>query len=80
MSGDTSPIERMVEGFSTGNLEAVLGVFADDILYEDVPFGVVARGKEEVAGFCREFMASLPDFKQELTSCQRAGMRRSWSG
>ena len=63
----------MVAGFSNADLQAVLDVFADDIVYEDVPFGVRAEGKPQVAEFCREFMGSLPDFRQELTSCQRAG-------
>ena len=63
----------MVAGFSSGDLEAVLSAFADDIVYEDVPFGVRAEGKAQVEAFCREFMKSLPDFRQELSACHRAG-------
>lgn len=73
MNTDTRPIEAMAKGFSNGDLEAVLSVFADDIVYEDVPFGVSVQGKDIVAGFCRQFMASVPDFRQDLSACHRFG-------
>ena len=75
MSDSTAPIEQMVRGFSSGDLNAVLAVFTDDVVYEDVPFGVRVEGKAEVSDFCREFMKSLPDFEQKLTLCHRSGQR-----
>jgi steroid delta-isomerase-like uncharacterized protein len=71
MTKSTESIEQMVEGFSTGDLDKVLSVFDEDILYEDVPFGVRVQGKSAVSGFCRSFMDSMPDFRQELTFCFR---------
>lgn len=73
MNTDTRPLEAMVAGFANGDLEAVLAVFDDDIVYEDVPFGVSVQGKQNVAGFCSQFMAGVPDFRQDLTSCHRLG-------
>ena len=73
MNTDTSPLKAMVAGFANGDVEAVLAVFDDDIVYEDVPFGVSVSGKQNVAGFCGQFMAGVPDFRQDLTACHRLG-------
>lgn len=70
---DTAPMKAMVAGFANGDLDAVLAVFDDNIVYEDVPFGVRVEGKQTVAGFCGQFMAAVPDFRQELTACSRMG-------
>jgi len=48
--------------------ERVLALFADDCVFEDVTFGVVARGKEELRSFVNRAFAAVPDFRYGLTS------------
>jgi steroid delta-isomerase-like uncharacterized protein len=48
--------------------ERVLALFADDCVFEDVTFGVVARGKEELRSFVNGAFAACPDFTYGVTS------------
>jgi uncharacterized protein (TIGR02246 family) len=47
--------ERMLEAWATAwsshDTEKVLSLFADDCVYEDVTFGAINRGKEELRAF-----------------------------
>jgi steroid delta-isomerase-like uncharacterized protein len=54
--------------WSSNDPELVLALFTDDCLFEDVTFGVVARGKEELRSFANRAFAAIPDFKYRLTS------------
>jgi ketosteroid isomerase-like protein len=54
----TSDLERMLDNWAMAwssidnkDPERVLALFADDCVFEDVTFGVVARGKEELPLF-----------------------------
>ena len=64
--------------------ERVLALFADDCVFEDVTFGVVARGKKELRRFVTGAFAAVPDFKYELASrfaaSQWAAIEWSMSG
>src|SRR5260221_13426489 len=67
--------ERIISDWATawsprnsGDPERVLALFAGDCVFEDVTFGVVARGKEELRSFVNRAFAAVPDFKYELTS------------
>ena len=77
----TSDLERMLDDWATAwsshDPERVLALFTDDCVYEDVPFGVVTRGKEELRSFANGAFAAVPDFKVELTSRFGAGQ---WAG
>jgi steroid delta-isomerase-like uncharacterized protein len=53
-------------GDSSKNPEKVLALFVDDCVFEDVTFGVVARGKEELRSFVERAFAAIPDFKYGL--------------
>ena len=37
-------------------------------MFEDVTFGVVVRGKDELRSFVEGAFAAIPDFKYEMTS------------
>src|SRR6267143_5761444 len=39
-----------------------LPLFVEDCVFEDVTFGLVARGKEELHSFLRGAFAAVPDF------------------
>jgi steroid delta-isomerase-like uncharacterized protein len=51
---------------SSNDPERVLSLFVDDCFFEDVTFGLVARGKEELRSFVKRAFAAIPDFKYEL--------------
>ena len=76
----TSNLERMIDDWamawssaSSNDPVLVLALFADDCVFEDVTFGVVARGKEELRSFVNGAFAAIPDFKYELRSRFAAG-------
>jgi steroid delta-isomerase-like uncharacterized protein len=72
----TSAVEQMLDDWAmawSSDPESVLALFADDCVFEDVTFGVVARGKEELRGFANDAFAAVPDFKYRLTSRFAAG-------
>jgi steroid delta-isomerase-like uncharacterized protein len=68
----TSDLERMLDdwaiAWSSNDPELILALFVDDCLFEDVTFGVIARGKEELRSFVKRAFAAIPDFKYELRS------------
>ncbi len=71
----TSDLERMLDDWTiawssaeNNDPERVLALFADDCVFEDVTFGVVARGKEELRSLVNRAFAAVPDFKYGLTS------------
>lgn len=44
-------LQRLHDGIVSGNGEAVAALYAEDGIYEDVPTGAVAQGREEIAAF-----------------------------
>jgi steroid delta-isomerase-like uncharacterized protein len=60
-------LESWTAAWSSHDVERVLALFIDDCVYEDVPFGVVARGKEELRAFAIGAFAAVPDLTFELT-------------
>ena len=62
------PSEWARAGSSSNDSERLLALFTDDCIFEDVTFGVVTRGKEELRGFVHRAFAAIPDFKYELRS------------
>jgi len=70
----TSDLERMLDDWAIAwssaendDPERVLALFADDCVFEDVTFGVVARGKEELRSFVNGAFAAVPDFTYRVT-------------
>ena len=69
----TSDVERLFEEWAAAwssprNAEQVVALFTDDGVFEDVTFGVVARGKEELRRFATAAFAAAPDFQYGVTS------------
>ena len=58
---------------SSNDPERVLSFFVDDCFFEDVTFGLVARGKEELRSFVKRAFAAIPDFKYGLRNTFAAG-------
>jgi steroid delta-isomerase-like uncharacterized protein len=70
-------VERVLDDWATAwsshDTTKVLALFTDDCVYEDVTFGVVNHGKEELRAFADGTFAAIPDFKIELTARFVAG-------
>ena len=73
----TSGMERVFDdwaaAWSSHDPDRVLALFTDNCVFEDVAFGVVTRGKEELRSFASGAFAAVPDIKFELTSRSAAG-------
>jgi steroid delta-isomerase-like uncharacterized protein len=60
-------IEAQAPAWSQG-LEPLMATFTDDLVYEDVPLGVVNKGKEELRKFAAGFLNAFPDLKSTISS------------
>ena len=73
----TSDVERVLEDWATAwsshDTAKVLALFTDDCVYEDVTFGMVNHGKEELRAFADGSFAAVPDFTIALTARFVAG-------
>jgi steroid delta-isomerase-like uncharacterized protein len=54
-------IREWMDGWNAHDADRVAAVFTDDCVYEDVTFGVVNRGKDELRAFVNGFVAVAPD-------------------
>lgn len=61
-------IEAEIEAENSHDIEKMLTFLADDVVIEDVPFGMVMKGKNSVKEGCNGFFSAVPDFKIEPKS------------
>jgi steroid delta-isomerase-like uncharacterized protein len=52
---------------SAHELDGLVQLFTDDVIYEDVTLGVVNRGKEALRTFAARFITVFPDVTLELS-------------
>jgi Predicted ester cyclase len=50
-------------------------LYTDDVIYEDVPFGLIARGHAELRKMAANFFAGVPDLKLEVVGSTSMGNR-----
>jgi ketosteroid isomerase-like protein len=60
--------ESFVAAWNSHDVERVIPVFTDDVLYEDVAFGAVNHGSAELRKFATSIFEAVPDVKFELVS------------
>jgi len=60
-------VQDWAAAWSSHDVNALLAVFADDCIYEDVTLGVTNRGKKELASFAESFFSFAPDLRLEVT-------------
>jgi steroid delta-isomerase-like uncharacterized protein len=53
------------EAWAAKDVERILSLYADDIVYEDLALEVAHRGKEEVRTFLTGVFVTAPDFRVE---------------
>lgn len=69
---DTAPLAQAVDQWATawnsGDAEKLLALFTDDVVYEDVTFGGVNKGKEALKGFATAAWGAFPGMTFEVKS------------
>jgi len=60
--------ESFIAAWNSHDVEKVISVFTDDVLYEDVAFGALNHGSAELRKFATSIFEAVPDVKFELVS------------
>ena len=69
-------VTDLVRGWAnawSADVDALLALFVDDLVYEDVTLGVVNQSKDELRAFAGVFIAAIPDCRVELNAVFGAG-------
>lgn len=61
-------IERWFEIQSSHDLEQVVELFADDVIYQDVALGLIKKGPAEVVELMKSLYHSFPDYAVSIVS------------
>jgi steroid delta-isomerase-like uncharacterized protein len=67
-NNDNNLLEQLIEAENSHDLERMLALMTDDVVIEDVPFGMVMRGKDGVKQGFSGFFTAAADFKVEPKS------------
>jgi steroid delta-isomerase-like uncharacterized protein len=68
-------IEAWAQHWTAHDMQRLLQLFTDDLVYEDVTMGVVNRSAAELRQFGEGFFSAFPDVTFELTSSCADGER-----
>lgn len=68
IDGQLSTIERHWAYWSAHDMDRLLSLFTDDVIYEDVTMGVVNKGKTQLRAFGEGFFSGFPDVTFEMRS------------
>ena len=60
--------ENWIAAWNSHDVGKVMPVFTEDVLYEDVAFGLVNHGSAELRKFAAFFFDAVPDLKLELVN------------
>ena len=55
------------KAWSTQDIDQILGFFADEFTFEDIPMGFRAKTKAEMRSVLETTFASVPDFTMKIT-------------
>jgi steroid delta-isomerase-like uncharacterized protein len=58
--------QSFIAAWNSHDVEKVIPVFTNDVLYEDVTFGAVNHGSAELRKFAASIFAAVPDVRFEL--------------
>lgn len=64
-------LRAWADAYTAGDAAAVAALYTEDGVYEDVPSGRIARGREEIAGYLEQSVAQLPGLGVEPTAGYR---------
>jgi steroid delta-isomerase-like uncharacterized protein len=66
-------LRHMVDAINATDSAALAALYTEDGIHEDIPAGVTARGREEVAAFVDTSLGQFRDVRFELVSGRQAG-------
>jgi len=69
----TTRVDQQFAAWNSHDPEKVAEFYTDDVVYEDVTFGEVAHGREELKKLAAGFFAAVPDMKLERVSVFQHG-------
>ena len=61
-------LKQLIEAENSHDIEKLVALVTDDVVIEDVPFGMVMKGKDGVRQGYAGFIEATPDFKIEPKS------------
>jgi len=79
LDGDKSA-DLVTSNFAAWNAhdaDKVASLYTDDVVYEDVAFGIIAHGHNEMRKMAADFFSGVPDFKLEIVSKTSMGSHGS---
>ena len=66
-------LQRWVDGVNTGGGDAVAALYAEDGVHEDIPSGMVASGRQEIADLVTGALNQFDDVRWEPVSAGQVG-------
>lgn len=72
-SGTTETIQKNFDAWNAHDADKVASFYTDDVIYEDVAFGEVAHGHDELKKLATGFFTAVPDLKLEVIDASREG-------
>jgi hypothetical protein len=67
-TNNDSLLKQIIEAENSHDVEKLLALVTDDVVIEDVPFGMVIKGKDGARQGYAGFIEATPDFKIEPKS------------
>jgi steroid delta-isomerase-like uncharacterized protein len=74
---NTELVQNNFAAWNAHDADKIASLYTDDVIYEDVTFGLVAHGQPELRKMAASFFAAVPDFKLEIVSSTSMGNRGS---
>jgi steroid delta-isomerase-like uncharacterized protein len=66
-------VQKEFDAWNAHDAEKVAALFTDDAVYEDVTYGEIAHGHDELKKLAAGFFTAVPDLKLELVAASREG-------
>src|SRR5262249_30780056 len=66
-------VENWIGAWNSHDVNRVIPLFTDDVLYEDVTFGAVNHGSADLRKFASFFFEAVPDMKFEVVKSSVQG-------
>jgi steroid delta-isomerase-like uncharacterized protein len=68
MSANEQLFKQFMEAENSHDIDKILSLVTDDVVIEDVAWGIVMKGKDAVRQSYSDFLKAIPDFKLEPKS------------
>jgi steroid delta-isomerase-like uncharacterized protein len=73
----TDLLQKQFAAWNAHDANKVASFYTDDVVYEDVAFGLMAHGHAEMRKLAADFFVAVPDLKLEVVSNRSMGNRGS---